>query len=90
VTGKKARAMPAVLYIFFSRLHSANMDERSHAAHSLAEIAEKEPELLDEKELRFEIMLMEKLKDQNATATLKSAFARVQNVKRREGYKYRI
>lgn len=42
---------PAVLRIFFMRLHSSNPGERTHAAYALASIADKEPELPDTDEL---------------------------------------
>jgi len=42
-----ARSMPAVLGVFLMRLHSADADERAHAAHHLADVANKEPDLLD-------------------------------------------
>jgi hypothetical protein len=84
------QAMPAVLHIFFTRLHSLKAEERAHAAHALADIAVNEPELLDDKELRFEVMLMEKLGDQTALGPLKSALTKVEKTKRKEGYKYGI
>jgi len=84
------REIPSVLYIFFSRLHSLNSEERGHAASMLVDVASKEPELIDKRELRFEIMLMEKLKDEAALRYLRPALNLVEKAKRYEGYKYGI
>jgi len=84
------RTMPAVLHIFFARLHSSNSEERAHAASALADIAKKEPELLDAEQLRLEVARLEKLRDDGALAPLKRALTQVEKAKRVEGYRYGI
>lgn len=83
-----ARHMPAVLRIFFMRLHSTSPDERVHAAHALGDIAKKEPEILDQDEIRRESARLRTLGDKDSAAVLKTILQRVQRVRRVDGYKY--
>jgi len=83
-----ARHMPAVLRIFFMRLHSTSPDERVHAAHALRDIAKKEPEILDQDEIRGELARLRALGDKGSAAVLKTILDRVQRVRRVKGYKY--
>jgi len=85
-----ARDVPGVLQIFFTRLHSSNSDERAHAAAALANIADKEPQLLDVAQLRGELSRLPPGGDINASRYLKRAVAKVARSKRREGYRYSI
>jgi hypothetical protein len=64
-----ARSMPAVLSIFFLRLRSRDPEERAHAARSLAEIAKREPEILDPDEIRTELSSLKALGDKKAAAS---------------------
>jgi hypothetical protein len=64
-----ARSMPAVLRIFFLRLRSRDPEERAHAARSLAEIAKREPEILDPDETRTELSRLKALGDKKAAAS---------------------
>jgi hypothetical protein len=64
-----ARSMPAVLSIFFLRLRSRAPEERAHAARSLAEIAKREPEILDPDEIRTELSSLKALGDKKAAAS---------------------
>jgi len=84
------RAIPATLHIFFSRLRSSDAEEREHAASALADIARKEPELLDAEQLCSEIGRLEKLRGMDALARLKKALIEVEKTERAEGYKYGI
>jgi nucleoside phosphorylase len=84
------RAIPATLHIFFSRLRSSDPEEREHAASALADIARKEPELLDAEQLRSEIGRLEKLGEVDALPRLKKALNEVETTERAEGYKYGI
>jgi nucleoside phosphorylase len=80
--------MPAVLRIFFMRLHSTSPDERVHAAHALGDIAKKEPEILDQDEIRRELARLRTLGDKDSAAVLKTILQRVQRVRKVDGYKY--
>ena len=82
------RSMPAVLRIFFMRLHSANSEERVHAAHALRDIAKKEPEILDRDEIRGELARLRTLGDKKSVEVLKTVLDRVGRARRVEGYKY--
>ncbi len=84
------RAMPAVLQVFFTRLHSSDPDERVHSAAALADIAGNEPELLDATQLREEFMRLLALGDNSASIYLKRALPKVEHSRRRQGYKYSI
>ena len=84
------RAVPATLHIFFSRLRSSDAEELEHAASALADIASKEPELLDAEQLRLEIGRLEKLGQIDGLARLKKALIEVEKTERAEGYKYGI
>jgi nucleoside phosphorylase len=85
-----AREVPGVLQIFFTRLHSSNSSERAHAAAALADIADKEPELLDVAQLRDELSRLSDRGDVDASRYLKRAVGKVDRSKRREGYRYSI
>ena len=85
-----ARPMPAVLRIFFSRLHSPEPEERTHAASALSDIADKEPELLDPDELRKELSRLRKMGDKEAARHIADALPKAQGVPHPNGYKYGI
>jgi hypothetical protein len=53
-----ARSMPAVLQIFFERLHGEAPEQRIHAAHNIADIAKCEPQILDVKKLSRELSIL--------------------------------
>lgn len=83
-----ARFQPAVLRIFYQRLYSKEVDERAHAAYALAEIAEKEPEILDCHELERAVTILRRIKDKEALSHLEKALPKVQNAKSYFRYKY--
>lgn len=83
-----ARSMPAVLCIFLLRLSSADADERKHAAHHIADIAEKDPDLLDGNELEIEVSRLRGLGDKEASDLIAKALPAVRNASRRGGSKY--
>jgi len=83
-----ARSMPAVLRIFFMRLRSQDAAERAHAARALAEIAGREPEILDPDELRKEISRLKALGDGKAATAIAKVLPKVQRAPRLKGYKY--
>lgn len=84
------RAMPAVLRIFFNRLQGPDHEERMHAAYALADIAEKEPELLEPSELKKESSRLLKAGDKEAADCIAKALSKVQAAPHRNGYKYGI
>ncbi len=65
-----ARSMPAVLGIYFARLRSEDASERTHAAQALAEIARREPEVLDPDALKKELSRLRSIGDMDATALI--------------------
>jgi hypothetical protein len=83
-----ARFQPVVLRIFYQRLYSKELDERAHAAYALAEIAEKEPEILDCHELECAVTILRRIKDKEALSHLEKALPKVQNAKSYFRYKY--
>jgi hypothetical protein len=83
-----ARSIPAVLRIFFLRLHSADPEERAHAAAALEEIASKEPELLDADEVRGVLLYLESIEDRDAIPLITKVLSAVAGVSRKDTYKY--
>ena len=85
-----ARALPAVLQIFFMRLHNASAEERAHSAYALLDIAEKEPDMLDAEELERELFRLRRIGDKDAVHYLEKALPKVQQVSHVSGHKYGI
>ena len=82
-----ARGMPIVLELFFQRLQSPEPAERIHAAREIAEIAKREPEILDAERIANEISLL-RSRDKKAAAVLIAVLPKVRKTKRVKGYKY--
>ncbi len=82
------RSMPAILGIFFTRLHSGDAAERVHTAQALAEIARREPEVLDPAALKKELSRLRSIGDKDATALIARILPRVRESRRLERYKY--
>jgi nucleoside phosphorylase len=82
------RSMPAVLGIFFARLRSEQAEERTHAAQALAEIAKREPEVLDPDALKKELSRLRFIGDKDATALIARVLPRVRRSRRIDRYKY--
>lgn len=82
------RSMPGILRILISRLHSREPLEREHAAGVLADIATEEPELLNHKEIRKEIVLLEKVNDKAAARQLVAVLPGIRSASHRKRYKY--
>jgi nucleoside phosphorylase len=85
-----ARAMPAVLQIFFSRLSSGDAGARLHAAQTLVEIADKEPEILDPDDLRIGLARLKTLGDGKVAAIIAKVLRKIARTPRHQGYKYGI
>jgi hypothetical protein len=83
-----ARYRPAVLSIFMSRLRSDARGARSHAAEAIADIARKEPEILDPEELASELGRLKKLGDEVAQRHIAEALSAARKVDRVELYRY--
>ncbi len=82
-----ARGMPIVLQVFYQRLRSNEPAERMHAASEIAEIAKREPEILDAERLAEEISIL-RSKDKKAASVIAAVLPRARKAKRIEGYKY--
>jgi hypothetical protein len=85
-----ARALPAVLRIFFMRLHSPDAEERNHAASALLGIAAEEPEILEPEELQRELSRLKRIGDKDAVRDIERALPKVQRARRVSRYKYGI
>jgi len=83
-----ARKRPSILQYFFMQLQSPDADVREHAAHSLADIAQREPEILDPKKLEQELARLEQANDRTAARIMSEAIPRVKKAKRRKQFKY--
>ncbi len=79
--------MPNIYRIFRARLHSANADEREHAAINLADVARNEAWLLDAKDLGAQIKQLRASKDQRAAGILAKVLPNVRKAGRRPKYK---
>jgi HEAT repeat protein len=83
-----ARFFPAVLHVFYVRLRSPVPEERAHAAQALCDIAEKEPELLDPRQLSEALIRLKQMNDKEALAPLRKAISKMNGVSRAERYRY--
>jgi hypothetical protein len=83
-----AHTFPDVLNVFFSRLQSAAPDEREHAAHHIASIAEKEPGLLDEERLTEAIRSLKPINDSATLRTLRGVLSKLSELPRPDRYRY--
>jgi nucleoside phosphorylase len=80
--------MPDIYRIFRARLRSSNADEREHAASALADVAKKEPWLLEADNLRAEINRLRVSKDRKAVEILAEVLPRVRKASHKPKYKY--
>jgi hypothetical protein len=83
-----ASSQPAILHIFYQRLLSDDPDERAHAAYALAEIAHREPEILNLSLLKHAHVQLVKLGDKEARHHIETALPLVQNAQEMFRYKY--
>lgn len=82
------RWRPAVLRVFFSRLHSPDPDAREYVAQALADIARTEPEILEPEDLIRAFTNLEQMGDKAALAYIAEALSKVRQVDRSGRYKY--
>lgn len=61
---------------------------REHAAQAIADIAEKEPEILDPKELTHEFSRLEQMGDKSSSKYIADALSKAQQTERAKRYKY--
>lgn len=85
-----AKPCPAVLSFFYRRLHDQIPEAREHAAEALADIAEKEPEILDPEDLQRELAYLLRIGDRSAASSIAQAASKAKRVEHRSGYKYGI
>lgn len=83
-----ASTFPEILEIFFSRLRSETPEERAHAANQIENISRVDSGLLDPKRLAEELKYLRKVKDTEASASLKKALAAINGVERQDRYRY--
>jgi hypothetical protein len=62
-----AHVFPAVLRIFYDRLHSSTPEERIQAAAAIEDVAQKEPELLNRDRLEAELHIVNALEESETT-----------------------
>lgn len=82
------RHRPAILRVFFKRLHSSDPHVREHAAQALDGIAHQEPGILEPGELEYELSRLEELADEMAAHYITEALPKVKQAKRISPYKY--
>lgn len=85
-----AQSQPAILEVFLMRLRSNDPQARAHAASALADIAEREPEILNGEELTSELGRLEKLGDKESIDYVAKALSKVQIINKTIRYKYGI
>ena len=82
------RSCPAVLRIFYTRLQSADEDERVHAAAAIRDIADREANVFDAKRLREELRLLRELGDKEAAKAVASALSKCRKARRPRRIRY--
>lgn len=83
-----AKSFPAVLRLFFQRLHSTAREEREHALDSICDVASKEPEILSVEELKDGLLHLRSIGDKDLSRRLAEALSRVKAVRRKPHYRY--
>jgi hypothetical protein len=83
-----AHGQPSVLQWFYQRLGHPNAEARSHAAQAIADIADREPEILDGDELERAATRLTEMGDRDALKQLQRVVPTVKSVKR-ENSRYR-
>jgi hypothetical protein len=83
-----ARQRPAALHVFFRRLHSSDSVVREYAANALADIANKEPDILDPEKLKQELSRLSQIGDHVAAEFIAEALPKVEEAERSSTYKY--
>jgi hypothetical protein len=83
-----ARSFPAVLGIFYLRLHSLVGEERAHAAAAIEDVADKEPGLLDPELLGKELVRLKKLGDARIHRRMGKVLLRLKSATRTDTYRY--
>jgi hypothetical protein len=84
-----ASAVPGVLSIFYSRLSSSDIQERAHAAACIADIAEKEPGLLDRDDLEEALAWLTSQSDRDALERVRESLVSLSRKRKREQSRYR-
>lgn len=82
-----ARSLPAVLDIFYGRLHSNIAEERSHASAHILSVADKDPDLLDSDLLKRELKRLSKM-DRDASKDIEAALQKMKGVTPDWGNRY--
>jgi hypothetical protein len=82
------RSIPAVLQIFYRRLHATTGEERAHAAGAIRDIAEKGAYLLDSKRLKEELRQLRELGDTEAAKSVEVAYSKSRKARRRSHVRY--
>jgi hypothetical protein len=83
-----ARSRPAIIRVFFSGLNSPDADSREHASRAIADIAEKDPEILDREELEGELSKLKEMHDERARDNVVEAISKVEKSDPSGKYKY--
>lgn len=82
------RSFPDVLNVFYSRLRSANSEERAHAASHIESVATEEPELLDAQRLTAEINRLNRIGYKESKEYLAKALKKAKKAKRTAQHRY--
>jgi HEAT repeat protein len=83
-----ARSRPAIIRMFLAGLREPDASAREHAARAIADIAEKEPEVLEREELERELSMLAQIHDESARDNIAEAISKVEKSKTRGEYKY--
>jgi hypothetical protein len=83
-----AHSFPAVLQVFYVRLRSSTSEERLHAAQALLGVVEKEPGLLDPRQLREALLGLKQINDKDAMPSLRKAISKIKGLPRTKGCRY--
>jgi len=83
-----ARSFPAVLRLFFQRLHSSSAEEREHTVYAICDIASKEPEILSVAELEEAALHLRSIGDTDAYSRLTEALSKAKAARHMPRYRY--
>jgi nucleoside phosphorylase len=85
-----ASLQPAALDVFFRQLRSDDPVAREYAAAALADIAEREPEILDPDNMKRALLGLKRIGDQANTKVIAQALQNAKQAERHKPYRYGI
>jgi hypothetical protein len=83
-----ARSRPSIVRVFFAGLRSQDASARENASQAIADIAERDPDILERENLEQELSRLKEMHDDQAVDNITKAISKVQKSSTQNRYKY--